>query len=192
MKIIPIFLSLLFLSACAVTHQESSKIDLDKDQYVSDANNIYPDASVVGLAGTQLSEQLQRYKNAYGDSLRLSFSGDSAITTINSDILFDFDSYELKNKEVIDDLLSTLKNEGVSISLVGHTDSTGDAEYNNVLSLKRAKAVEEYLQAHSTLSILSVTGMGEHAPVAPNTTSAGRAKNRRVEFIIKRLNNGGQ
>lgn len=72
------------------------------------------------------------------------------------------------------------------LSIVGHTDSTGSASYNQQLSLRRAGAVEQYLLNTGVIpERLSVYGMGEEAPRATNATEAGRRLNRRVEIIIE-------
>lgn len=71
------------------------------------------------------------------------------------------------------------------IAVVGHTDSQGDAGYNLELSRKRANSVVAYLADNGVeLSRMSYEGMGETKPIADNSTSAGMAKNRRIEFII--------
>ena len=71
------------------------------------------------------------------------------------------------------------------LSIEGHTDSTGGAEFNQVLSQKRADAVRDYLASQGLdTSVLSSQGMGMDEPVADNTTSDGRQKNRRVEIIV--------
>ena len=66
----------------------------------------------------------------------------------------------------------------------GHTDSVGDAAMNQVLSLKRANAVAEYLakQGGFARSSMRTVGLGENKPVASNKTRKGRALNRRVEI----------
>jgi OOP family OmpA-OmpF porin len=66
----------------------------------------------------------------------------------------------------------------------GHTDSVGDAAMNQVLSLKRANAVAEYLakQGGFARSSMRTLGLGESKPVASNKTRKGRAQNRRVEI----------
>jgi len=71
------------------------------------------------------------------------------------------------------------------VSVEGHTDSVGSAAYNKKLSLKRAKAVRDYLVKKGINSKrLKVVGWGEEKPIASNRTRAGRMANRRVEVII--------
>lgn len=98
----------------------------------------------------------------------------------NSDIL-DSSSNQRLDAEAI-----TLKNNpGTNIIVAGHTDSSGDAAYNQSLSEKRADAVRKYLiEKGVDGSRLSARGYGESEPVASNETSEGRAKNRRVELRI--------
>lgn len=72
-----------------------------------------------------------------------------------------------------------------NLSIVGHTDSTGAANYNQALSKKRAEAVKTYLESKGIESNrLTATGMGQSAPKATNATKQGRAENRRVEIEI--------
>jgi outer membrane protein OmpA-like peptidoglycan-associated protein len=67
----------------------------------------------------------------------------------------------------------------------GHTDSTGNAAMNQELSLKRAMTVRDYLIAQGVpASKIDVAGLGLSAPVGDNTTSDGRARNRRVEIVV--------
>ncbi len=72
------------------------------------------------------------------------------------------------------------------VTIEGHTDTTGSAAMNEHLSLSRADAVKEYFLANRTLTnaqIVSV-GYGPAKPVAPNTTTEGRAMNRRIDVVI--------
>jgi len=72
------------------------------------------------------------------------------------------------------------------IEIGGHTDNTGESNYNRTLSDARAAAVKDYLTSKFDLRKDQYTskGYGETRPVATNDTSAGRAENRRVEFKV--------
>ena len=72
-----------------------------------------------------------------------------------------------------------------TITIVGHTDSTGNDAINTPLSFNRAKAVADYLNQRGVAAgRMSVSGQGSRQPVADNSTDAGRAQNRRVEILI--------
>lgn len=84
----------------------------------------------------------------------------------------------------IADLLKGLEQK--SFTIEGHTDSIGSEASNLTLSQARAKAVADYLASHGVDgSKLSSKGYGESKPKASNNTGSGRAKNRRVEVIVK-------
>ena len=78
------------------------------------------------------------------------------------------------------------ENQGVRrVRVEGHTDDQGGAEKNLAISKARADAVVEYLVKKGVApSRLASAGLGMTRPIASNRTSTGRAKNRRVEFII--------
>ena len=72
-----------------------------------------------------------------------------------------------------------------SVDVVGHTDSTGSAEYNMMISKKRAAAVAAYIEEQGIESDrISASGQGEENPIASNDTAEGRAQNRRVDATI--------
>jgi len=103
-------------------------------------------------------------------------------------ILFDFDKWEIKEEsnwvldEIADKLLSLPR---VKLEIQGHTDNTGEIDYNQVLSEKRANAVLEALvQRGVENNRLRSRGFGESQPIAPNETEEGRARNRRTQFVI--------
>jgi outer membrane protein OmpA-like peptidoglycan-associated protein/tetratricopeptide (TPR) repeat protein len=74
------------------------------------------------------------------------------------------------------------------IELRGHTDNIGDDKSNEALSLGRANQVKDFLVSNGVkVEQLSAKGFGKSKPVASNDTEAGRAKNRRTEFVIKKL-----
>ena len=69
------------------------------------------------------------------------------------------------------------------LEIIGHTDSRGDPAYNQALSLRRARVVENYLRPKLRRDVrVSALGKGELSPRASNDTEAGRAANRRVEI----------
>lgn len=71
------------------------------------------------------------------------------------------------------------------LTIEGYTDSTGSAEFNQTLSEKRAQAVGDYLVKQGLSSdFLVAKGLGMSNPVADNSTTEGRKKNRRVEIVV--------
>lgn len=72
-----------------------------------------------------------------------------------------------------------------TITVIGHTDSTGDDDVNVPLSRKRANAVADYLVSQGVpAGSVSAEGVGSSRPVAGNDTAEGRAQNRRTEIIV--------
>ena len=87
---------------------------------------------------------------------------------------------------VLDQVAETLrKYPELRIEVQGHTDSDGAAEYNESLSSRRAQTVRDYIASKGVdAGRMTVRGYGESQPVADNTTSAGKAQNRRVVLRI--------
>ena len=108
--------------------------------------------------------------------------------TFAADAFFDFDKAVLKpeGKAKLDDLVSKVKGINLEVIIaVGHTDSVGSDAYNQKLSVKRSEAVKAYLVSKGIEKNRVYTeGKGEKQPVADNKSSAGRAKNRRVEIEV--------
>jgi OOP family OmpA-OmpF porin len=81
------------------------------------------------------------------------------------------------------DAMSKLANRQVTI--IGHTDNSGNRATNISLSQARADAVKGYLVAKGIASQqLTTTGVGPDQPIASNDTADGRARNRRIEFRV--------
>ncbi len=102
-------------------------------------------------------------------------------------ITFDTGSTDIK-PESADSLGQVVKyltdNPSAGLYIVGHTDNEGSFEFNLDLSYKRAAAVVDWLAGKGIAATrLKAAGAGLMAPVAPNTTEEGRAKNRRVELV---------
>jgi len=86
----------------------------------------------------------------------------------------------------IDAVAELMKNHpDYKLTVDGYTDNTGESAYNHELSLKRANAVKARLIEDGIAgSRITTHGYGEERPVATNETAEGRAKNRRVEFLV--------
>lgn len=103
-------------------------------------------------------------------------------------IYFDFDKSELRpaSKTQLEQVFRFLEdNPKIKIQFDGHTCSIGQADYNQQLSEERALAVNSYMVQQGIKSKrLSSVGYGESVPDDNNLSRTGRAKNRRVEFVI--------
>ena len=101
-------------------------------------------------------------------------------------VLFDFDSAEIKSEAhpMLDEAVIILKkNPKIKVEIDGHTDNIGPAEYNMMLSERRAKAIMKYFVDHGVnADRLTIKGFGLTKPAVSNDTKEGRAKNRRVEL----------
>ncbi|MEZ7896546.1 MAG: OmpA family protein [Thauera sp.] len=107
---------------------------------------------------------------------------------IPADVSFDVGRYAIKSnmRPVLDRLASTLNQHPVTtVTIIGHTDSTGSDAINDPLSINRAAATRDYLvQRGVSAQRIAVDGRGSRQPVADNSTASGRAMNRRVEIFI--------
>ena len=109
---------------------------------------------------------------------------------VMSGTFFEFDSANLNDNasEVLFKLASGMNNyPNIRLAVVGHTDSTGDFDYNIELSERRAQAVVDTLQTEPynvARERLVAVGIGPLMPVASNTSEEGQALNRRVTFVL--------
>jgi OmpA-OmpF porin, OOP family len=126
------------------------------------------------------------------EETRLTTDGEETKIQLPEDILFDHDQSDLKldaqSQSTLNELLQSLETltAGTVIQINGHTDNTGDDQYNMTLSEKRAKSVEAYLRQSGKVShiTISTTGYGETKPITLDDSAEGKAKNRRVEIVI--------
>lgn len=96
---------------------------------------------------------------------------------------FDSDNLSAASKREIALVYNSQKN-AKRLTIVGHTDSKGPTAYNQKLSEKRARQVEEYIYSLGFTGEIKSLGMGESQPIATNETEDGRSKNRRSEITI--------
>ena len=104
---------------------------------------------------------------------------------------FDFDKSFVKPQydEMLTNLKEFITKNDYEVTIVGHTDYIASNEYNMGLSKRRAEAVKAKLieLGLDPSRIVETVARGEEEPVADNSTTEGRAKNRRVEFkLVKR------
>ena len=113
-----------------------------------------------------------------------------AIVRLNN-LFFDFNKADLKPESYpeLARVLTYLKqNPKLELEINGHTDSVGTDVFNLELSKRRAQAVVDYLTSKGAEPArLTMKSFGEDQPIAPNNTEEGRAENRRVEFVVRKL-----
>lgn len=145
-------------------------------------------AGVGGLAGAQLDRQEAELRQQMGSSAQITNTGQELIVTLPQDILFATDSAQLTGAlqgdlRVLAGSLNRYPN--TTVNVIGHTDNTGSASYNQGLSQRRAQAVSSVLiNAGVSPARIRTIGRGEDAPIATNLTPEGRQQNRRVEIVI--------
>jgi len=143
-----------------------------------------------GLIGARLDQQERDLRASIGNSdVGIVNTGSELIVTMPQDILFAVDSASLR-PDLTRDLGALAQNlqayPDSTVDILGHTDNTGDAGYNQGLSQRRAQSVSDVLVNNGISSLrLRAIGRGEDAPVASNLTPEGRAQNRRVEIVIR-------
>lgn len=142
--------------------------------------------AIVVLLEAKAREQKMLAVNASELSQSLAQTGRIALYGI----LFDFDKADIKpeSRAQLDEIAALLKADAtLNLTVAGHTDNQGGLGYNLELSKRRADAVVAALTAQYGISAarLAAQGIGSTAPVAPNDTEEGRARNRRVELLRK-------
>lgn len=113
------------------------------------------------------------------------------VTATEEAIHFAFDSAEIKPEDypVLDKIANLIKgNPDYRIEIEGYTDNIGEEEINERISEARAESAKRYFieKANLPQEIFTTRGFGETKPIASNETMEGRAKNRRVEVILKK------
>ena len=140
-------------------------------------------ANFAQLSNAALETNLLSRKNVLGCEKNV-------IETLRLNILFDTDQYIIKPEYLseVTKAASLLERHPNGIAVIeGHTDSQGDASYNQRLSENRAKAVRAALISRYGINAnrLTTVGYGEMRPEADNNTRQGRSLNRRVEVVVK-------
>ncbi|MEH6359366.1 MAG: OmpA family protein [Amylibacter sp.] len=147
-------------------------------------------AVIGGVVGNRLDKQEAALRNSLtsGDTI-IRNTGSELIVTLPEGITFETDStYVRENfRPEITKIADNLREfSDTTVDVIGHTDSSGAAEYNQALSADRAYSVTDILtiQGVNESRIVSY-GRGETEPVASNNDEYGKSQNRRVEIIIR-------
>lgn len=142
------------------------------------------------IIGNQMDKQAQEIEQEIPGA-QVERVDDGIVVTFdeNSGVYFDTAKYNINaaSQQTLDKLAGVLKEyPDTDVLVVGHTDSVGAEEMNMTLSKNRAQAVTNYFVQVKGLSPSRFTTnwFGETAPIADNSTAAGRAKNRRVNLAI--------
>ncbi|MEZ8881246.1 OmpA family protein [Vibrio lentus] len=101
-------------------------------------------------------------------------------------VYFSFDQSQLTSSSlyILDKIVKLASLSSSPFLIEGHTDSIGSSDYNLVLGEQRAKSVAFYLQSNG-IEEVSILSSGELEPIDTNSTSHGRANNRRVDVMVK-------
>jgi chemotaxis protein MotB len=132
--------------------------------------------------------------NFEGNGLTVEQRDGKVYVSMENKLLFDSGSWAVnsRGREAVVQLGKVLaQNKEIAVLIEGHTDNvpyggSGNIKDNWDLSTKRATAIVNILTQNSGIpkDNLTAAGRGEYAPVAPNTNSTGRSKNRRIEVIL--------
>ena len=147
-------------------------------------------AAAGGLIGQQLDRQAEALRREMGDDrIAIQNTGEELIVTLPQEILLATDSAEVRpdlRRDLRAMAANLNRNPGSRVQVIGHTDSTGAAAYNQSLSERRANSVANVLRdAGVSNNRITAVGRGEDQPVATNLTTEGRSQNRRVEIVIR-------
>lgn len=205
--------SLLALTACATPERSANNNDFKKtttgaaigagvgviaglisgDDSKERKQNAIKGALIGGAGGAVVGNVLDKQaaelqKSLGNDRVTITNTGDRLIVSLPQDITFASDSATLSSG-IQSDLNAVATNlqsyPDSTVQVIGHTDSTGEAGYNQNLSVQRANSVVNVLAgAGVSFTRLQGIGRGEDQPVASNLTEEGKAQNRRVEIVI--------
>lgn len=141
--------------------------------------------AIIGNKMDKQKKELEAINAAQVESIN---NGQALKVTFESGILFATNSSTLNSASqsaLTSFAQSLINNPDTDVDIQGHTDSSGSDAINNPLSEKRAEAVKGFLVSKGVAGTrMKSEGYGSTMPVADNSTSAGKAQNRRVEVYI--------
>jgi outer membrane protein OmpA-like peptidoglycan-associated protein len=151
--------------AGVVRYQGCPVPDTDKDGIADDQDRC---PTVAGIAAMQGCPAIERF-----DAHEVTFATNKAILTA-------------KGKAELDLVIAYLRTHDVKVQLTGHTDDVGPARVNDPLSVRRAEAAAAYMATKGIArDRMELRGVGSAEPAVNEKTAAARARNRRVEVVVR-------
>lgn len=198
--LVPVVVASLVLTGCASTNAEKgAAIGAISGAILGKATSNHKNkravfgAAIGAIAGAAIGDYMDKQEQAFrdelsgsgidvvreGDNLRLIMPSNITFATGQSYITSGFHA-------TLNDVAKVLvKFDKTFLSIEGHTDSSGAADFNQKLSEQRASSVKSYLMNQNIIAArLNTIGYGETQPVAANNTPQNKALNRRVEIQI--------
>lgn len=158
--------------------------------YILDDDNETPH----GFSATESNEDVdysdlvEKFDATISDEVEI-IERDGKIILLLTNVKFSIMSSNLNNvsKASLDKIIKELSEESFSeVTIVCYTDNIGTKSANMAISKKRAETILEYVLKKDNSNKYYIEGKGEESPIASNSTSEGRIKNRRVEIEIER------
>ena len=173
----------------AKNSRDIKDVDGKAQQGIADANAADQKAVAAGTSADQANQKAARLGTGLNGLQGTVENLDNYKPAANTTIQFGFNKATLTkaDEQALDEFAQQISQQKHYIVQVqGFTDSVGSAEYNNQLSRRRADAVIQYLATKHNVPPYRVylIGLGKDNPVAQNTSSSGRAKNRRVDVQL--------
>jgi outer membrane protein OmpA-like peptidoglycan-associated protein len=155
-------------------------------QALEESGTTLPNADVGYYMDTHEARFIQLVRD---DRVSMQRQGDSLALIISGGDSFDSNSAHLRRE--MDSVLNAIalvleEYQDTRIVISGHTDDTGETDYNQRLSERRARAVASFLrEAGVSAARIVILGYGEAEPIADNASADGRAANRRIEILLE-------
>jgi len=147
-----------------------------------------------GAVGAYMDSQKKDLEKNLANEIKLrqarvdKLSNDVVRITMTSDTGFNTNSTEIKPgfHSTLDKIADVVVRYGkTTVTVAGHTDDVGSAQYNQGLSERRARSVAQYFESKRVQPVrMAIVGKGESMPIGSNASEGGRAANRRVEIYV--------
>ncbi len=164
-----------------------------------DGRNAAVGAAIGAIAGASVGrymdgQEAELRRQTAGTGIDVIRNGDQIELRMPSDVTFAKNQATIQGQFYgsLNDVANTLvQYPSTTVDIIGHADSDGAENYNQVLSERRAISVRDYLASQGVQTVRMVAiGRGELEPMVPNTSEANKATNRRVQVVLTPVTNG--